>query len=125
MRFFILIISLFLSANTFGQKINYRHIRYSVYLLPCGAPDSSSVWLSIHNLEALDTIKIKKHLNEYYTDLGTCYWLVSSGKDGDRYRKMALKTDSGALYHNPKDTKALWNSSIGYFSIGDCAKGKY
>jgi hypothetical protein len=125
MRLFFLIISLFVWTNIFSQKINYRHIRYSVYLLPCGAPDSASVWASIHNLEALDTTKITKHINEYYTDLGICYWLVSGGKKGEKYRKLALKTDSGALYHNPKDTKALWNASIDYFSIGDCEKGKY
>ncbi len=125
LRITILVSCVLLSLALASQKINYRDIRYTVYMLPCGAPDSASVWASIHNLEALDTTKITKHINEYYTDLGTCYWLVSGGKNGEKYRKLALKTDSGALYHNPKDTKALWNASVDYFSIGDCEKGKY
>jgi len=108
-----------------GQTIDYRDIRYSVYLIPCGAPDSASVWMSIRNLESLDTSNINKHLNEYYTDLGNCYWLLSNGNKGVEYKKLALKADLGALYHKPKDTKALWNTSFIYFSMGNCDRGKY
>lgn len=120
----ILTLALFFT-QTVAQKANYRDIRYSLYLLPCGAPDSFTVWTSIYKLQNYDTTKISKHLNEYYDDLGTCYWLVSGGKDSTLYWNLALAANRASLFHKPDDTKALWNCSITSFRSGDCKNGKY
>ena len=111
--------------SLFCQKLDYRDIRYSLYLNPCGAPDSLSVVKSIQNLETFDTIQIGKHMNEYYTDLAICYFLLSNGTDSEHYLSASNRANRSALYHKPDDTKALWNCAFGYFRQDDCVNGKY
>ena len=123
-RILITLISLFLVVHGFTQKINYRDIRFTVFRLPSGEPDSITLWNTIHELESLDTNNISKHLAIYYTDLGWAYWLLCNKKNSPSDIDMAIKAYRSALYHNPNNSEALWHCSLGYYHEGQCEKAK-
>jgi len=62
-------------------------------------------------------------MNDYYTDLGICYWLLTNGENGTFYKEAAIKADRSALFHKPNDSKALYNCSFRYYHKGDCRRG--
>ena len=123
-KFLLICVLITSTTSIFSQKLDYRDIRFSLFLLPCGTPDSFSVMKSIQNLESFDTTQIGKHMNEYYTDLAICYFLLSNGKESQYYLNASNKANRSALYHKSDDSKALWNCAFGYYRLDDCDTGK-
>ena len=123
-----IVINIFLfifSCCVNGQKVDYLDIRDEVVILSCNGPiDSADVFNTIQKLEAVDTTTLRKNIHVYYEDMGVKYWLASSGKNRS-YLEKSIRANRAALYHRPKDTKALWNLAFAYAVMQDCEKARY
>jgi hypothetical protein len=122
----VIFYTLLFLTSTFiqAQKVDYLKVRDDLVVLTCGEPiDSSDVLTSIRNLEALDTNKIKKHIHEYYIDLGTYYWLAGGLTNKD-YADKSIAALITALYHQPNSPRAFWDLAFVYGFLYDCEKAK-
>lgn len=101
-------------------------LKDSLSQLSCTVMDSMTLIETRKNLESFDTSLIASNIDMYYNDLGWCYYMLyPCTKDTAYIRKSSLAYDK-ALYHNPNNSKALWQKSFyNYFFYKDCIKGKY
>ena|GEM_PF-1413805 len=125
MKIVIKIFLLFFSYCVHGQKVDYLDIRDELIVLSCSGPiDSADVFNSIRNLETLDTTAIRKNIHVYYEDLGVKYWLASLGQNRIFLEK-SISANQSALYHKPKDAKALWSLAFAYGLLKDCEMARH
>ena len=120
---YVAVIFLFSQLPLYGQQRDYLKIRDSLYHVTCGQVDSSDVFQSMRRLESLDTLRIKRNMDQYYIDLGTTYWLASNAQD-NAYLQKSIRCDYKALYHNSRNTIAYWNLAIAYGILRECDKLK-
>ncbi len=123
-RILITLIFSFTVTHVFCQKINYKDVRLSVFHLPSGEPDSTILLDTIHSLESMDTNDITRHIAIYYTDLGWAYWLLCNINNTSSNIDLCLTAYRSALYHEPKNSEALWHCSLGYYHEGQCDQAK-
>lgn len=108
-----------------AQKVDYLKIRDELVVLTCGGPkDSADVFGSIRRLETFDTTKIKKNIHLYYLDLGNYYWLAGASEN-QTYADKAITALNKALFHEPNNSRALWDLAFIYGFHHECDKAKY
>lgn len=124
--FLIIIISCCFEFIIYCQKMDYKMWKDSLTQLSCIVMDSMTVIETRKNLESFDTSLIESNIDMYYHDLGWCYYMLYFHTKDTAYIRMASLTYDKALYHNPNNSKALWEKSFyNYFFYKDCIKGKY
>ena len=112
------------SSITAQKKVDYLKVRDDLVVLSCGEKiDSADVIKSIQNLEAFDTTRIKKNIDQYYLDLGTYYWLVG-GPNNKIYADKSISALNKVLYHQPNSRRAFWDLAFVYGFLYDCEKAK-
>jgi hypothetical protein len=108
-----------------SQSTDYAVIRDDAKKYSCSATDTSGIYNTIRNLQALDTTRITHNMYLYYQDLGICYWLLSGGDKDNPDLSKAITLLHQSLYHNPLSTSGFHTLFFLYNFAGDCAKSKY
>lgn len=123
----VLLFFTFLGAvtETLAQSTDYAVIREETKKYSCSATDTSSIYNTIRNLQALDTSIITHNMYLYYQDFATCYWLLSGGDKNNPDLSKAIALMHRSLYHKPLSTKGFYSLAFFYSVSGDCAKSKY
>ena len=117
-------ISICYQAN--GQKSDYMQFRDSLTTLSCGKADSLTVIKTLAKLEAFDTNRVSENIQQYYRDLGWCYYLLSLTRNDTALIRSASKCYDKALFHDPNYVVVLWDKSFfSYYFYNDCDMGKY
>ena len=112
-------------AEILAQSTDYAVIREDVKKYGCSNHDTSMIYNTIRNLQALDTTKITNNMHLYYQDFGMCYWLLSAGDKGNPNLSKAITCMHQSLYHEPQSTTGFTNLSFFYSVAGDCPKSRY
>ena len=130
-------ISLFTTIIIYGfgfsqnTETDYKKIRTNLVPVVCGLRDSVTLREIQSNLENLDTTLLKTNLHTYYIDLASVYYEltihpIDSGgykisTTDSLYLLKGIECYNKALYHEPNNTQALWNSAFSFYMIGDCS----
>ena len=120
----------------FGQKsTDYKDYRNELAPVVCGFRDSVTLNQIQSNLENFDTTLIIANKVTYYIDLAGCYYeqtihpIDSSGYHlsalDSMYIWKTIECYNKALFHEPKNTQAIWNLLFSYSMVGECEKSLY
>lgn len=120
----------------FGQKsTDYKDYRNDLSPAICGFRDSVTLNQTQYNLENFDTTLITTNKVIYYIDLARCYYeqtihpIDSSGYHlssmDSMYIWKTIVCYNKALFHEPKNTQAIWNLLFSYSMMGECQKMLY
>lgn len=106
---------LIVSSAIYAQgTIDYNKIRNQTVLHSCTITNSDTVELTLKNLLALDTLLIKKGLDNYFYDLGMTYYIKGYMGLQKEYKNLAITTFRKCTIINSKRGDAYYNLSLIY-----------